>query len=43
MLNKIDQTILDFWLTYPNERVWAYLATLPLLVIVIDAIVQILH
>lgn len=40
MLHKIDQAILDFWFTYPNERGWAYLATLPLLVLVIDALVH---
>lgn len=32
MIAKIDQSILDFWFTSPNERAWAYLATfIPLL------------
>lgn len=32
MIAKIDQAILDFWFTNPDERAWAYLATLvPLL------------
>lgn len=35
MLAKIDQAILDFWFTYPEERVWAYgMTLLPLLAIV---------
>lgn len=32
MLQKIDDKILAYWDTAPNERVWAYLATfVPLL------------
>ena len=27
MLQKIDDKILAYWDTAPNERVWAYLAT----------------
>lgn len=28
MLAKIDQAILGFWFTSPDQRGWAYLATL---------------
>ena len=32
MLRKIDDTILNYWLTPPEQRMWAYLATfVPLL------------
>lgn len=32
MLQKIDDKILAYWDTAPNERVWAYIATfVPLL------------
>ena len=35
MIAKIDQAILDFWFTYPSERVWAYgMTLLPVLAIV---------
>ena len=35
VLAKIDQAILDFWFTYPSERVWAYgMTLLPVLVVV---------
>ena len=34
MLTKIDQAILGFWFTYPEERVWAYgMTLLPVLAI----------
>lgn len=39
MLAKIDQAILDFWFTNPEERVWAYgMTLLPLLAIVATVI-----
>ena len=38
MLAKIDQAILDFWFTYPSERVWAYGMTLVPLFAVIATI-----
>lgn len=35
MLAKIDQSILNFWYTAPDERVWAYAMTLiPLLAVI---------
>ncbi|WP_291977578.1 hypothetical protein [Limosilactobacillus sp.] len=39
MIAKIDQAILDFWFTNPDERAWAYLATLlPLLALIASII-----
>ncbi|WP_323074986.1 hypothetical protein [Limosilactobacillus reuteri] len=43
LLQSIDQQILAFWYTTPNERLWAYLATLPLVVLVLDGISQVFH
>lgn len=38
LFRTVDNQILAFWYTVPSERLWAYLATLPLAVLVIDAI-----
>lgn len=40
LLSCIDHQVLAFWYTSPQERAWAYLATVPVLLILIDAIVQ---
>lgn len=35
MIAKIDQAILDFWFTNPDERAWAYgMTTLPVLTVI---------
>ena len=39
MIAKIDQSILDFWFTSPNERAWAYgMTLLPLLALIASII-----
>ena len=38
MLAKIDQAILDFWFTNPDDRAWAYGMTLVPLFAVIATI-----
>ena len=39
MLARIDQAILDFWFTNPNDRVWVYIMTLlPLLALIATVI-----
>lgn len=39
MLHKIDQTILNFWFTNPDDRAWAYgMTLLPLLVVIASII-----
>lgn len=43
LLRLIDYQILAFWYTSPKERLWAYLATLPLVVLVLDGISQVFH
>lgn len=41
-LRTIDNQILAFWFTAPDERVWAYLATfVPVSALIIGLIVQI--
>lgn len=39
-LKTIDDHVLAFWYTAPEERVWAYLATFPVLVLIVDLILQ---
>ncbi|WP_323075280.1 hypothetical protein [Limosilactobacillus reuteri] len=43
LLATIDKHILSYWDTAPSERLWAYLATLPLVVLVLDGISQVFH
>lgn len=38
LLATIDRHILAYWNTEPDERLWAYLATMPILVLIIDAV-----
>lgn len=40
VLQTIDKQILAYWDTCENERLWAYLATLPVFILVIDAVAQ---
>ena len=42
LLATIDRHILAYWNTAPNERLWAYLASLPVVVLVFDAITQLI-
>lgn len=42
ILATIDRHILAYWNTAPDERLWAYLATLPAVVLVIDVIAQLI-
>ncbi len=42
ILATIDRHILAYWDTAPSERLWAYLATLPAVVLVIDVIAQLI-
>lgn len=42
ILQTIDKQILAYWNTAANERLWAYLATLPVFILVIDAIAQLI-
>lgn len=42
LLATIDRHILAYWDTAPSERLWAYLATLPAVVLVIDLIMQLI-
>lgn len=42
LLATIDRHILAYWETAPSERLWAYLATLPAVVLVIDAVTQLI-
>ena len=38
----LDKLILDFWYTSPNEWGWAYLANLPLVLVVISLLAQLM-
>lgn len=42
LLATIDRHILAYWNTAPSERLWAYLASLPVVVLVFDAVAQII-
>ena len=42
LLATIDRHILAYWNTAPSERIWAYLANLPVVVLVFDAVAQII-
>lgn len=37
ILQTIDKHILAYWNTAEDERLWAYLATMPVLVLIVDA------
>lgn len=40
LLATIDQHILAFWDTAPSDRLWAYLASTPVVILLIDAFTQ---
>lgn len=40
ILQTIDKQILAYWNTAPSERLWAYLATLPVVILMIDLMTQ---
>ena len=42
ILQTIDKQILAYWNTAEDERLWAYLASLPVAVLVFDAVAQII-
>lgn len=42
LLATIDRHILAYWNTAPSERLWAYLASLSVAVLVLDAVAQII-
>lgn len=42
LLATIDQHILAFWDTAPSERLWAYLASMPVVVLIIDALAHLI-
>lgn len=42
ILQTIDKQILAYWNTAPSERLWAYLASLPVVVLVFDSVAQII-
>ena len=42
LLATIDRHILAYWNTAPDERLWAYLATFPVVVLVFDSVAQII-
>lgn len=39
MLHKIDQTILNFWFTNPDDRAWAYGMTFIIALFIVTEIV----
>lgn len=40
ILQTIDKQILAYWNTAEDERLWAYLATLPVVILMIDLMTQ---
>ena len=42
LLTTIDKHILSYWGTAPSERVWAYLATLPVVLVAMNLIAQLI-
>ncbi len=42
LLTTIDKHILSYWDTAPSERLWAYLVTLPVVLVVINAVTQLI-
>ena len=42
LLTTIDKHILSYWDTAPSERVWAYLATLPVVLVAMNLIAQLI-
>ena len=42
LLTTIDKHILSYWDTAPSERVWAYLVTLPVVLVAMNLIAQLI-
>lgn len=42
LLITIDKHILSYWDTAPSERVWAYLATFPVVLVAMNLIAQLI-
>ena len=42
LLTTIDKHILSYWDTAPSERVWAYLATLPVVLVAMNLLAQLI-
>ena len=42
LLTTIDKHILSYWGTAPSERLWAYLATLPVVLVAMNLIAQLI-
>lgn len=42
LLTTIDKHILNYWDTAPSERVWAYLVTLPVVLVAMNLIAQLI-
>ena len=42
LLATIDKHILSYWDTAPSERLWAYLATLPVVLVAMNLITQLI-
>ena len=42
LLTTIDKHILSYWDTAPSERVWAYLVTLPVVLVAMNLITQLI-
>lgn len=41
-LTTIDKHILNYWDTAPSERLWAYLATLPVVLVAMNLLPQLI-
>ena len=42
LLTTIDKHILSYWDTAPSERLWAYLVTLPVVLVAMNLIAQLI-
>ncbi len=42
LLTTIDKHILSYWDTAPSERLWAYLVTLPVVLVVMNLLAQLI-
>lgn len=42
LLTTIDKHILSYWDTAPSERLWAYLATLPVVLVAMNLLAQLI-
>ena len=42
LLTTIDKHILSYWDTAPSERLWAYLVTLPVVLVAMNLLAQLI-